>query len=85
MRIGIKKRGTLGVKKTFIEGKIEKIEHKHGDVQAGKERTTIFFRGLEGIGIIQLSPKEIELIFEKAFPAMPQRKISKSKTRKTKK
>jgi hypothetical protein len=86
MKVGIKKRGTLGVKKIFIEGRIEKIEHKQGGVQAGKENLTVFFRGLEGIGIIQLSPKEVELIFEKSFPAMPEKKIIKpKKSKKTKK
>lgn len=66
MKIGIKKRSAFGVKRIALEGKIEKIEKKASASDPGKQSLVVFFKGLEGLGVINLSPKEVEMLVEKA-------------------
>lgn len=65
MKIRIKRRGVIGVKKLGLDGRIERVE-KH--VEGDKEIVSIFFRGLEGLGALRLSKKELELIYKKLTP-----------------
>lgn len=85
MKIGIKKRGTFGTKRTFLGAKIEKVERKE---IAGKETVSVFFRGLEGMGVMTLAPKELEMITQKPkavkepkFPKLPKKSTKKKKLR----
>lgn len=57
MKIRLKKRGMFGVKKVKLDGKIERIERGEG--------TNVFVRGLEGIGVVVFSPREVEMIVSK--------------------
>jgi len=64
MRIRMKKRGVLGLKRIGIDGKIGKIEVRENPAE-GKLGLSIFFKGLEGMGVVSFSEKEIEMIRDK--------------------
>ena len=66
MKIGIKKRGTFGVKRIWLDGTIEKIEKKTNPVNPKNEGLSVFFRGVDGIGVISFSPKEVEMFVAKS-------------------
>lgn len=81
MKIGIKRRGVWGVKRTSLGAKIEKVEKKE---VLGKEMIAVYFRGIEGVGIISLAPKELEMISERLktkMPALPKKKSVKKRLR----
>jgi len=78
MKIRLKKRGIFGVKRIGFDARIERIEDLKKDnfpmLKAPKGLTSkigknlaprgisIFIKGLEGMGVITLSPREIEMI-----------------------
>ena len=65
MKIGIKRRGMFGVRRIALEGKIEKIEKRPNPINPEQNGLTLFFKGLEGIGFIHFSSKEIEMLSKK--------------------
>ena len=66
MRVGLKKRGFWGVKRIGLEGKIERIEKKETPINSEGGGLRIFFKGLEGLGGVNLSSREVKMIIEKA-------------------
>jgi len=60
MKIRLKKRGTFGVKKIGLDGNIGKIEKSEG--------LRVFVKGLEGLGVVVFSPKEVEMLMNKIKP-----------------
>ncbi|MFH1425712.1 MAG: hypothetical protein ABIG28_03250 [archaeon] len=58
MRIRIKKRGFFGVKKIKLDGQISRVDKGEG--------MHIFIRGVEGLGLVSLSLKEMQVLKEKA-------------------
>lgn len=65
MKIGIKKRSVFGVKKITLEGKITRVEEKASKLTPDRKHFFVFFKGIEGLGIIQLSSKEKEMLAKK--------------------
>ena len=62
----LKKRGTFGVKRIGLEGKIAKIEKSVSPVTPEKSGLNVFVKGLEGLGVVGFSPKQVEMIVTKA-------------------
>jgi hypothetical protein len=82
MRLRLKKRGMLGVKKINLKGRIVKIG-KNPDF--GKEGLVVFFRGLEGVGIVDFGKKEMEMLREKLGERVIKKEAAKKIGRKKKK
>lgn len=90
MKVRIKKRGAFGIKKIALDGKIEKVERSENPVNPGNHGVSIFFKGVEGLGVIRLSPKESEMVAMSAMPkkdkqessVKPLKKKAKKKTKK---
>jgi len=71
MKIRIKKRGIFGIKKSGIDGRLEKVETKEG--------LKVFLRGLDGLGLIVFSDKETESLVNKIKKTKTAEKKAKKK------
>ena len=56
MRIRLKKRGVFGIKRIPFDGRIEKVERGQ---DGGLD---LYVRGLEGLGLISFSQKELGML-----------------------
>lgn len=65
MKIRIKKRGLLSVKRIGLDGKIGKIELMEKPMEGKGKGLSVIIKGLEGIGAVIFSDKEIEMLREK--------------------
>lgn len=85
MRVSLKQNGAFGVKRTRFEAKIDKVEMKPSRMSPGKNAVSVFFRGMGGTGIIEFSPTEKELFFEKKVAIIEEPAPVKKRGRKPKK
>jgi len=56
----MKKRGTFGIKKIKLDGKVQKMEKKEG--------MNVFVKGPEGVCVVSFSPQEVNMLKEKFLP-----------------
>ena len=78
MRIRIKKKGTLGYKRTDAVGRIDDILVKENLISPEKENIHIYFRGRDSSGILNLSKNEAQALINSMKPIMGL--VRKSKT-----
>jgi len=65
MKFRMKKRGVFGVKRFDLDGKIGKIERREDPAAGNGMGMDVFFKGLEGIGVVTFSESEVGVLREK--------------------